>query len=682
MKPSIKRLLKPNSIALIGGVWTDAVAKACAQVGFRGTIYRVHPKRESTAEITYYRQVRELPEAVDAAFVAAPAEDVADTVQQLHDLGAGGFVCFASGFDETHTDVGHQRSQALLKAAGDLPFTGPNCYGLVNFFDRVALWPDQAVGNPGQRGVALITQSGTIGLTLMFQQRGLPVGYVITVGNQSRLALEDLIEELCDDERVSAFGLYIEGIQSPERFINACEKAKRCQKPIALVKAGRTEMAAKTAATHTGALAGSDVVFDALCRELGLARVETLSTLIETLKVFHARGPLAGNRVLVMGASGGDMAMTADVSRHLNLDFAPLPETTRDALKHALDERVTIANPFDFHTYIWFDQLKLRSLFNTVMNAGYDAVAFMLDCPPISLSDVSAYDMPMREFIDASRAAGQPAAMLASLPETLYADIREYCYQNHVMPLQGQREGLEALSFAAQVGERWRRAEPLSLQKPAPTHRTSTRLLDEPTAKAALAAYGLPLPHSTTCAVTDAMATVARLDFPVVMKAVGEHLAHKTEVGGVVLNIRSIPEAERALQTLSKLTDTVLIEQMIGDGVAEILVGISVDPQWGQVLVIGSGGILAEYHKDITHVLPPFTTSKIQDALKRLNIHTLLSGYRNKPPGDVAALVDAISSITRYASDHQQHLRELDVNPIIVRPHGVVAVDALIRLED
>jgi len=682
MKPSIRRLLKPQSIALIGGVWTDAVANACAQVGFTGKIYRVHPKRESTNEITYYRHVRDLPEAVDAAFVAAPADDVAHVVEELNALGAGGFVCFASGFDETHTDVGKQRTQALLKAAGNLPFTGPNCYGLVNFFDKVALWPDQAVGNPGKRGVALITQSGTIGLTLMFQQRNLPVGYVITVGNQSRLALEDLIEELCEDERVSAFGLYIEGIQSPERFIAACEKAKKYKKPIALVKAGRTEMAAKTAATHTGALAGSDVVFDALCRELGLARVETLSTLIETLKVFHARGPLTGNRVLVMGASGGDMAMTADVSRHLNLEFTPLPDHTRNELKQALDERVTIANPFDFHTYIWFDQIKLRVLFKTVMNAGYDAVAFMLDCPPIQISDVSAYDMPMREFIDASRDNNQPAAMLASLPETLYEDIRLCCYQNHVMPLQGQREGLEALSYAAAVGYQWQHSEPIKLQRTTKTKNGKSILLDEPSAKAALQSYGVPLPQSKKVALNAAIDTIKQFSFPIVLKAVGEHLTHKTEVGGVFLNIRSSEQAESALQALSKLTDTILIEEMITNPIAEVLVGVTVDPQWGQVLVVGSGGIYTEYHKDVTQILPPWTNNKIKLAISRLRINALLKGYRNKPPVDINALVSAIEAIARYATEHQDTLCELDVNPLIVREHGVVAVDALIRLEE
>jgi acetate---CoA ligase (ADP-forming) len=683
MNVSLQRLLKPKSIALIGGVWTDAVAKACAQVGYSGTIYRVHPKRESSASITYYRSVDALPVAVDAAFVAAPADDVPEVVAQLNRNQAGGFVCFASGFDETHTAEGHRRSQALLAAAGDLPFTGPNCYGLVNFFDRVALWPDQAVGNPGERGVALITQSGTIGLTLMFQQRDLPVGYVITVGNQSRLALEDLIDALSDDPRVSAFGLYIEGIQSPERFVNACEKAKANGKPIALVKAGRTEMAAKTAATHTGALAGSDVVFDAICKDLGLARVETLSTLIETLKVFHAHGPLKGNRVLVMGASGGDMAMTADVSRHLKLEFAPLPAATHAQLRSTLDERVTLANPFDFHTYIWFDQPKLKSLFHTVMNAGYDAVAFMLDCPPVASADVSAYDMPMREFIDAAAKSTSAGAMLASLPETLYADIRHYCYQQGVMPLQGQREGLEALSHAALVGQRFLANEPLRLRlPPAPAKPTTSKVLDEPSAKAALSAYGVPLPKATTVSLSQAEAAITAIGFPVVLKAVGEHLTHKTEAGGVFLNIRSLAEAQAALAHLSTLTQTVLVEQMINDSVAEILVGLTVDPQWGQVLVIGSGGIYTEYHHDITHVLPPFSPSRIGQALESLKIYKILKGYRNRPAGDLTALISAIMAITRYAEDHLATLKELDVNPLIVRPTGVVAVDALIRLEE
>jgi len=310
----IRRLIAPRSIALIGAsAWTDAVAAGNAAIGYQGTIWRVHPTRASTPATTFYRSVAELPGSPDAAFIAVPNHDAPGVARELAARDAGGFVCFTAGFSELGTETGHALTRALLSDAGDLPFFGPNCYGFVNFFDRAALLPDQVVGSPIERGVAVICQSGTIALTISFNDRSVPIGYLFTVGNQTRLAVEDLIESLCDDARVTAFGLYLEGVKDPERFARAADKARRAGKPIAVVKSGRTAAAARTAHSHTGALAGADSVFEAFCRQAGLARCDTLGTLCETLKLFHTGGALAGRKVLVMGASGGDMAMTADV---------------------------------------------------------------------------------------------------------------------------------------------------------------------------------------------------------------------------------------------------------------------------------------------------------------------------------------------------------------------------------
>ena len=201
----IRRLIAPRSIALIGaGAWTDAVAAGNAAVGYRGELWRIHPTRSSTAAATYYRSVADLPAAPDAAFIAVPNTEAPAVAAALAERGCGGFVCFSAGFSETGSDLGVKLGQDLLRNAGELPFFGPNCYGFVNFFDRAAMMPDQIVGETRARGVAVICQSGTIALTLMFNHRSLPIGYLLTVGNQSRLAVEDLIEVLCDDHRVRA----------------------------------------------------------------------------------------------------------------------------------------------------------------------------------------------------------------------------------------------------------------------------------------------------------------------------------------------------------------------------------------------------------------------------------------------------------------------------------------------
>ena len=681
----IRRLIAPRSIALIGaGAWTDAVAAGNTAIGYSGMIWRVHPSRPSTAETTYYRSLDELPGTPDAAFVAVPNQEVPGVASALEARAAGGFVCFSAGFSETGSAAGQSLTQQLIANAGTLPFFGPNCYGYVNFFDRVAMMPDQIVGAAVERGVAIICQSGTIALTLMFNHRSLPIGYLFTVGNQTRLAVEDLIEILCDDPRVSAFGLYLEGIKDPQRFARAADLARLARKPIAVIKSGRTEAAARTARSHTGALAGADQVFETFCRQAGIARCDTLGTLCETLKLFHVGGPTGGNKVLVMGASGGDMAMTADVSRDLDLEFSRIPAAPAAALGALLTERVTIANPFDIHTYLWFDPPALQRVFSEVLHAGYDAAAFMVDCPPADKADTASFDAVIDVFIAASRGAPTRASVIASLPETLGASVRERCLAGGVTPLQGQREALEALALAGGVGTAWRAKPIVTLNLPAAAAGAlQIETLGERQGKIELSAFGLTIPRGRVVPAGAAAQAATELGFPVVVKAAAANLEHKTELGGVALNIRSAAEAATAAERLATLSPQLLVEEMFTDGVAEILVGIINDAQFGQVLVLGAGGVFTEIMADSVSLLPPWTRDAIAAGLRRLTIAKLFGGYRGKPAADVDALIEAVSSVARYAAANLSRLVELDVNPIIVRPagRGAVAVDAMLRIK-
>lgn len=694
----INRLLAPRSIALVGGAWADAVARASQAIGYSGELWRVHPKRPSTPDTTYYRSIDELPGSPDAAFVAAPNVEVPGIAAGLVRRGAGGFVCFAAGFSESATDEGNRLTRELVENSGELPFFGPNCYGLINFFDGVALWPDQVVGRRRERGVALICQSGTIALNLLFNERSLPIGYVLTVGNQARLAVEDMMELLAEDERVTAFGLYVEGIKDAARFVQAVAKAREAGKPVAIVKAGRTEVAARTARSHTGSMAGADVVFDAFCRQAGVARCDSLATLCETLKVLHAGGPLGGRRVLVLGASGGDMAMTADAARDLGLEFAGIPDESVVRLREILTDKVTITNPFDFHTHIWFDRPACRAMFSVVQRAGFDAVGFMVDCPSAVKADPRSYVAVIEEFIAAYPGAPTRGAVICSLPESLAEDTREACLAVGIVPLQGQRQALEAFDLAAGVGEAWARGAQVELRVPnraGDSHGAPSRVrpsdatkkgrsLAEHEGKAALAAFGVKTPKARLVKPGEAADAAAEIGFPVVMKVVGAELEHKSEVGGVVVNVRNRDDARAAAERLARLAGTLLVEEMVADGVAEILIGVTVDPQFGQVLVLGAGGVLTELLRDTVSLLPPFTSSAIEVALKRLTVYELLTGYRGRPRGDVAALVETAVACTRYAEANTEALLELDINPVIVRPEarGAVAVDALVRLID
>jgi acetyl-CoA synthetase len=306
----------------------------------------------------------------------------------------------------------------------------------------------------------------------------------------------------------------------------------------------------------------------------------------------------------------------------------------------------------------------------------------MLDNPPEQKADVSAFMGAIEEFIGAAQGTPTRAALIASLPETISPGTRRLCLEAGVVPLQGQREALEALSLAGAAGECWHHGAGVTLEIPRPADKAAVRTLTEPQGKAALAAFGVRVPSSRTVPVAAVADTAQAIGFPVVLKAVSEQLAHKSDAGGVVLNVRDPAQATAAAARLAALSGTVLVEQMIDDGVMEVLVGVVIDAQFGLTLVLGAGGVLTELLKDSLTVLPPYTEASIGAALAQLKCAPLLQGFRGRPPADVAALTELILAVTRYARANLDSLVELDVNPVIVRPvgRGAVAVDALIRL--
>jgi acetyl-CoA synthetase len=322
-------------------------------------------------------------------------------------------------------------------------------------------------------------------------------------------------------------------------------------------------------------------------------------------------------------------------------------------------------------------------MFRVAQRAGFDVVAFMLDCPPAGTDD-SAYLHAIEEFASAVPGGATRGVLVSSLPESMSRATRARCFANGIVPLQGQREALEALDLTGAVGETWARAtHGVQLRVPR-VPPTATRALAEYEAKHALAAFGVPVPRARLVPIAEAGAAAAALGFPVVIKAAGAALEHKSDLGGVILNVRTAAEATAAAQRLAHLSSQVLVEEMVTDGVAEILVGITVDPQFGQLLTLGAGGVLTELLRDSVSLLPPFSAAAIEAAVLRLRVGALLSGFRGRPAGDLAALAQAALGCARYAAAHLERLAELDLNPVIVRPagRGAVAVDALVRLAE
>jgi acyl-CoA synthetase (NDP forming) len=672
---NLERLFRPKTVAVYGGKWSDYVVEQCIKLGFRGKIWRVHPNRKDC-----FHSSEELPDAPDVVFFGINRELTIQEFSALRQRGLGGAVVFASGFGEEKD--GTEYARKLESAAGALPFIGPNCYGFVNFFDRVALWPDQVTGLQIDRGVAFIAQSGTISISMMSQRRSLPLGYVISLGNQQRLAAEDLIRYCAEDDRVSSIGLYLEGILDLPKFIEAVDYARTLGKPIALIKAGSSEKGRSAANTHTGALTGSDSLHDALFERLGIARCETLSSLVETLKLLHCFGPLPSKRVLVLGASGGDMAMISDSASKLDLDFSQIPETETDNLRASVGERVKLNNPLDIQTATWFDYPKLRKMFNVLLRCDYAVTAFMVDPQDEIEADTESFDRAIDILLDAVKEnpTSGHAALLSSLPESLSKSTREKCLRAGVAPLQGLVESLEALQHAAKISKAW---SEWSLPEIIPPilDTLNFRTLTESESKEILAQHEFDVPRSRLASEEQVSVAAEEIGFPLVLKVVAPEMSHKTEHGGVAVNLKNIPEVIEAAAGMSRIAEYFIVEEMITDGVAELILGVSVDPQFGPTLTLGAGGILTELLRDSVSLLFPVSESQVSQAIEKLRINVLLKGWRGNPEGDTEALVVAVLKLAEFVECHSERLAGCDINPLIVRPRGkgVIVVDALIN---
>lgn len=672
----LQRLMAPKSIAVFGAQGADFAINESQKLGFTGPIYAVHPTREQVAGLTCYQDATQLPAPPDAAYVAVNAEASIDIVAALSAMGAGGAVLYASGFSEIG-ELGRQRQQRLLAAAGDMPIIGPNCYGVINALDKAVLWPDQHGLSPLEEGVGIITQSGNVGLNMTMQQTGLPIAYMVTLGNQAQMDIADIINAMLDDSRVNAIGLHIEGINDLPAFDNAARRALAQKVPIVAIKSGRTAAAAKIALSHTSSLTGTDCLFDTLFERLGIVRVNTLPAFLETLKLLSLMGPLTSNRIASMSCSGGEAGMMADLIANTELEFASLSASQQEAVKATLNDYVEVSNPLDYHTFIWGNRQAMTTTFGAMMAAKFSATILLLDWPNYPDANPQQWDDALLALADAAKLGNHPALVLSSLGECLPPHAIALCQEHGVIPMTGLDICLQALDAAYGVQLAFSRSEPEPLIISHPAATKAPQLLNEYKAKQALKPYGIPVPPGDLAnGLGEAIAVADNIGYPVTIKAVSDQLTHKTEQHGVYLNIITQQELEAAVQQLQKLADQVLVERMETDVLAELIVGVNHDPLFGNYLVVGAGGILVELLKDSQLLLLPCTPEDVHTALGKLAIQSLLTGYRGQEAADVNMIVEAIMAVQDYIQDHP--VKELDINPLLVKAHSCIAVDALI----
>lgn len=674
---NLRRLLAPRQLAMVGGESAAEAIRQCRRIGFTGQIWPVNPRRETIEGFRCYPDVASLPDAPDAAFVATPREPTVEIVEQLAELGTGGAVCHAAGFAE-EGDHGEWLQQRLCDTAGEMAVIGPNCIGVLNYLDGAALWADQHGGRRVRNGVGLITQSGNIAQNLTMQRRSLPVAQVVTAGNAVVTGTADLIEAMLTDTRITAIGLHLEGIGDVEAFARAALKALHRGVPIVALKTGSSDLGAQMNLSHTSSLAGSDVLCEALFDRLGIARVEGVTSFVETLKFLHVHGPLTGVRISSASCSGGEAALIADTAQEGGLEFPELPEATRSRLRAVLGERVHLANPLDYHTYVWGDEASLDACFTALLDAGFDTNLLLLDFPRKDRADPGKWGITLDAFASARRRTGACCCVVSSLPESMPEDVGDRLIGEGIAPMQGIVDCVRAIRAAGEIGAAQRRSAQIS-PPDTPAGVLATEVLDERAGKQELAQWGVPVPEGQATSRDDAAQVAAELGFPVVAKAVEASITHKSEAGAVHVGLNDIGAVRTAVDAMAPLSRTFLIERMISDAVAELIVGVRRDPQYGLALTIGVGGVLVELLQDSSTMLLPVTRDEVEQALSRLRIWPVLCGYRSRVAGDVAATVDAIISIAEYARTND--VVELDVNPLLVLPDGAgaVAVDALVQ---
>ncbi len=662
----LSRLLQPRSIAIIGGgAWCSSVFEQCHKMGFKGEVWRVHPKGGDGV----FARIEDLPAPPDASFIGINRHASIEAVAVLSKLGAGGAVCFASGFSEAllEDESGADLQAQLLDAAGDMPILGPNCYGFINALDGALLWPDQHGCTRVDRGVAILTQSSNIAVNLTMQARALPIAYTVTCGNMAQTSQAEIATALLDDPRVTAIGVHIEGFGAVSDWEALAAKARKKGVPIVALKVGRSDQAQAAAISHTASLAGGDAGAQAVLDRLGIARASSLPAFLETLKLLHVTGGLPSNRIASISCSGGEASLAADTAHGRNVVFPPLNDRQRGDLAAALGPMVALANPLDYHTYIWRDPPAMTRAWSAMVDPDLALTMIILDIPRSDICDPSDWDIALDAAIAARTHTGGQVAVVTTLPELLPEAASKALMAAGVVPMHGLDDAMIAVEASV------KRAPTATLPILPPGPDREGIVLSEAEAKARLATYGVIIPKSATGA--DPVALAKAVGFPLVLK--GEGIAHKTEAGAVVLGLRDLESVSNAAQNMP--CDRFLAEEMIEGTVVELLVGITRDPAHGFVLTLAAGGVLTELMKDSVNLLIPVSRKDIKQSLTCLRVSKLMTGFRGKPGANIDAILDAIMAVQAYVLDNADHVEEAEINPLICTTTRAVAADALMK---
>jgi acyl-CoA synthetase (NDP forming) len=696
-RDNLSRLLRPRHIAYIGGSQVAGSLAASQAAGFDGELWVVNPLRDEIGGLQTFARIEELPQAPDASLIALSPERSIEAVAALASIGAGGAVCVAAGFAELG-DSGAKLQQQLQQAAGDLAVIGPNCMGVLNLFDGAAVWASGGhVEHPGSQGAAIISQSGAFLYGITNVEQGFPLGYAISNGNEAVIDTADCIEAAIADRRVSAIGLYLEGLEDGAALGRACWNALQKGIPVVAMKGGDTASAEAVAISHTSAMVVERDLWRAFSERYGLVAVSTPQAMVEALKLPTIGGIPRGNRLSAITYSGGLNSLISAHSPELGLELNQTAPDNADRLRAQLPEIVALANPLDLNLP-WSsktgmslqDGAQIADCLTDLAAGVSDMATMFLDVPrPDELGTERDWYPSMEAMAAVKQTLDIPCAVAAILPEGLVPDLRRHLIDLGIAPLLGFSDAMNALSVAARIGEIQRkksandRPADLLTRLDGDQSTAAVRMLDEFESKSTLRRHGLKTAEFGVADRHQAANVAAELGFPVALKLLSNRISHKAKMGGVKLALDSATAVETALTDIIIAAkqhggieiERFIVERMIEAPRSEYIIGIKQQAALGLALMIGRGGVSVEQHNIHVTLLLPLVESDLIEAMADIGLTASAPGH--------ASMLQAIRSVAAYAIAHHEQLVTLDVNPVIVTADGsAIAADALIVLTE
>lgn len=694
---NLNKLLKPTSVAVIGasekeGFGGDVCRNILSYVEDRSHVYFIHPKRDSVFGVPCYKSISDVPENVDLMVICTSQKTVIPLLQEGAKRGVGGAVVFASGYGEVGTAEGKQNEAELIAAAKELDIAvmGPNCAGFVNYIDNVQAFAFISAKRDRKGSVGVVSQSGQLCLSMM-DDPGMRFSYNISAGNGKIVQMEDYMDFLVDDEDTKVVSIYIEGVKNADKFAAVLKKAAEKRKPVVILKAGRSAKGGAIAASHTGSLSGSDASFDAVLKKFGAIRVDDLEELIamslmlSTMKRMPEKATFAS-----MNLSGGETGICADVGSLNGIEYPDFTEETLKKLKEQLPSYASPNNPLDMTASLSYDADLYAGALRTVMddpNIGMVLIGYTL---LLEIADPCIHYMykGIEKVVQEKGGNCKPIAMIPFAENTRNPEYQEKLFQIGVPVLPPPVYAFKMLRHLADFINYKPETKTLELAVGHPESQ-ETQALSEHESKLELKTYGVPVPDEVIVTSKEEAAQFAKdHPGPLVMKIESADILHKSDVGGVKLNVCGPEAAEKAYEEImesvtAKRPDAhingILTVPMLDAGV-EIIIGVNNDPQFGPMIMVGMGGVFVEVFKDVALYPAPLKEEEALEMLKSLKSFKLLNGYRGTEKCDIKALCQTIVAISNYAQANKDVLKELDINPLFVYPEGkgVGVADALI----